>query len=71
MYNNIEQNKSNLLSINIEALVNEESCKYAWSYPIDYLGLSTGDYYFCEKNGPGYRCNNPGGKTCDCGKNCK
>lgn len=71
MYNNIEQNKSNLLSTNIEALVNEESCKYAWSYPIDCIGLSTGDYYSCEKNGPGYRCNNAGGKTCDCGKNCK
>ena len=71
MYNNVEQNKSNLLSMNIEALANEESSEYAWSYPIDCPGLSTGDYCVCEENGPGNSCNNPGGKTCDCGKNCK
>lgn len=63
---------SDLTQANIDALATPEGegGNYAWSKLIDCPGIGTGDYRVCESNGPGNSCSNPGGKTCDCGRNC-
>ena len=73
---NYQQNKeielSDLAMENVEALANWEGDggNYYWSREIDCIGSETGSYRVCESNGPGNSCSNPGGKTCDCGRNC-
>lgn len=63
---------SELTLANVEALANWEGDggNYYWSREIDCIGSETGSYRVCESNGPGNSCSNPGGKTCDCGRNC-
>ena len=62
-----------LMAENIEALALSDpgdEGNYQWSAPIQCSKKSSRTYCVCEENGKGNSCSNPGGKTCECGKNC-